>query len=305
MDRYVVNGVSFDFIDVDESTQRETVPGNTYEPAVMKLLHEVFSKHKRGTFLDIGALYGYFACYVGKLSPEVKVVAFEPSLRSALVIEKNLELNCIGNGSVERVALASENRQQDFLGKTLIKDQINTGKSYQSKLFQVEQPLQQKVRESGDGRVSIAAWFSHSLSHLLRLASGWNHKEVVNCVVFDERYPALSDGPVVVKIDVHGAEVSVLRGMRRYLSEKVDVLFLEMHRDDMLVEGTHGDTVDMLLESGLTLYEMLDFRSDSKWRLEKLGKDGLERLRSSKHWSIGDKAVMKMVLGIRDGVINV
>jgi FkbM family methyltransferase len=279
------------------------VPGNTYEPAVMELLRDVFTKHPSGTFLDIGALYGYFSCYVATLAPKVNVVAFEPSQRSALIAKKNFELNRLTNASLEMVALTSSNRKQEFVGKTLVRGKIDTGKSYEAGYRLDDKAL--RVEKATDSSVSLSAWFLYTLKHLARATTGWNRREVVNCMPFDGNYTELCAAPVVVKIDVHGAEISVLRGMQRYLNEAVDVLFLEMHRDDMLVEGSHADTVAMLKASGLMLYEIVDFRSNDKWRLQELTEDGLDLLESSKHWGLRDKAVMKMILGIRKGVIDV
>lgn len=305
MDTYSVKGISFDLIDVDDSTQRETVPGNTYEPAVTELIHDVFTRHGVGTFLDVGALYGYFSCYVAKLAPDARVVAFEPSRRSAAITSKNFELNGLTNASVEAVALTSGQRKQEFIGKTLLKDKVNDSGSHVEE-YDVAADIARASRRPAAARaVNLPVWLKYTGRHFLRLLRGWNRKEVVDCVPFDENYGELTQSPVVVKIDVHGAEVSVLRGMQRYLKEQVDVLFLEMHRDDMLIEGSHFDTVDLLKSSGLTLYEIVNFRSDEKWRLQKLGDEALEALTSSKRWSLSDKAVMKMVLGIREGAVDV
>lgn len=305
MDTYSVKGVSFDLIDVDDSTQRETVPGNTYEPAVTDLIHDVFTRYGLGTFLDVGALYGYFSCYVAKLAPNARVVAFEPSRRSAAITSKNFELNGLANASVETVALTSGQRRQEFVGKTLLKDKFNDGPANVQD-YDVAADLRRRSRRSVSVQaVNLPVWLKYTGRHLLRLLRGWNRKETVECVPFDERYGELTQAPVVVKIDVHGAEVSVLRGMQRYLKECVDVLFLEMHRDDMLIEGSHVDTVALLKSSGLALYEVVNFRSDEKWRLQRLGDEELDALTSSKRWSLSDQAVMKMVLGIREGAVDV
>lgn len=303
MKRYTIHDVDFDFVDIDDSTERETVPGNTYEPALTGLLHEIFSNRERGTFLDIGALYGYFSCYVGKLAPGVRVMAFEPCRRSVMVLAENLKLNKLSNVAVEPVALASAERTQELMGKTLVKDAVHPRRLAEAEFSLSEVELDR--RSLTGGRVSLATWLWCSVKHLLRHLRGWNRKEVVDCVSFDGRYDGLCESPVVVKIDVHGAEVGVLKGMQRFLGTNVDVLFLELHRDDMLVEGTHQDTVDLLHGSGLGLYEIVDFRSDEKWRLVKITPETARTLSSSRHWSLTDKTAMKMVLGVREGAFDV
>jgi precorrin-6B methylase 2 len=78
LDTYAVRGVEFVLRDPDASTVRETVPGHPYEPAATAVLTSLL---RRGnpTFVDVGALYGYFAVYAARLNPACRVHAFEPN----------------------------------------------------------------------------------------------------------------------------------------------------------------------------------------------------------------------------------
>jgi FkbM family methyltransferase len=63
--------------------------------------------------------------------------------------------------------------------------------------------------------------------------------------------------PTIVKMDVHGAEGKIVRGMRDTLS-RVECLLLEMHRLAWMQEFSPGITrtamLDVLEDAGLTLY---------------------------------------------------
>jgi hypothetical protein len=66
--------------------------------------------------------------------------------------------------------------------------------------------------------------------------------------------------PTVVKIDVHGAEAAVLRGMRETLRDHVQELIVEVHTSDLLITGTHEEIVVELEAAGLEVFELRGFR---------------------------------------------
>ncbi len=65
----------------------------------------------------------------------------------------------------------------------------------------------------------------------------------------------------IVKIDVHGCEAKVLRGMPRTLAEDVQHLLLEIHPEPWLVDATLKQVVDLVLDAGFELLELVDFRT--------------------------------------------
>ena len=297
---FKIHGIDFDLLDPDDSTLRESVPGNDYEPAVTRLIMQIFSQSRRGTFLDIGALYGFFSCYVGSISPHIEVIAFEPGTRAAEYARRNAIRNSLRNIRVEQIALSHESGIRVLRGKSLVRGSalVKTPRILPSDPVSPTDSGTEITRRASS---SLLAWLASSMIHALRILRGWEFAEVVRCSPFDGKYDQTRAKPVVIKIDVHGAEVNVLRGMRQYLRDHADVLFLEMHRDNMLVEGTHADTVGALRESGLELSEIVHFRKDSGWRVQPLSDKDLESLKSSASWSARDRVMMKMLMGVRRG----
>ncbi|MEL7486639.1 MAG: FkbM family methyltransferase [Pseudomonadota bacterium] len=295
-------GAEFHMYDPDDSTDRETVPGNDYEPAVTQLLQSFYASQNGGVFLDVGALYGYFALYVARLSPTTRVIAFEPNQRSAAILQENVRLNGV-NVEVRTEALSDRSTTHAFKGKTLTSGEAaetsSTGLSPDD--FERAAP----ELETRQRRVDWLGWASRSVRHIVRSAKGWDAAETVQCARFDDLFDQPLPGPVFMKVDIHGAEVLALRGMQKFLKQNLDVMFLELHRDDMLVGGDHGETVELLQAADLEIFDIRNFRSDEKWSLDLMAPSDLERLKSSKTWSFVDRTAMKMLLVKRKGFDNV
>lgn len=89
----------------------------------------------------------------------------------------------------------------------------------------------------------------------------------------------------LVKIDVHGSEGKVLRGMRRTLAEDVNHLLLELHPQAMLVDATVRHVVDAMREAGLELFEMEQFRRAPEPLLRPVDADRYTALIDMNRWS--------------------
>ncbi|MBN2775708.1 MAG: FkbM family methyltransferase [Prolixibacteraceae bacterium] len=64
----------------------------------------------------------------------------------------------------------------------------------------------------------------------------------------------------IVKIDVHGGEGKVLFGMKDALKNEIKHLYLEIHPQEMIMDYTIEEIIDLILESGFTIYEIDEFR---------------------------------------------
>lgn len=284
-------------MDPDDSTIRETLPGNTYEPALTALIKKIFQDEDTGVFIDVGALYGFFPIYTHKINSNVKNYAYEPSKRSFEVLKKNLEINELTNSEIYDVALSSFNGTQKFKGKTLIKDS-SSDKNNDEKSSGYVDSFDFSNKSTSVKSTNIFLWSALTIKHTVRELLGWNKLEIVECITFDKHFKKpVNDGPKVLKIDVHGAEIAVMKGMRESLSEGYfDVIFLELHRDDMLVEGTHKDIVNIIKTNNLKVYEIHNFRKNDEWELVHLSSEDIELLESSKNWSVTEKITMKMLM---------
>jgi len=167
-----------------------------------------------GVFLDIGANAGFFSLLLAKHFPKGRVIAFEPNPPIAdLLAESIMENDLADRIELHRLAVSDQNAVLQFL-----------------------------VEESNSG---------HS-----RLAGGVSSASMqVEAVILDEWLPPkLGEARVaVVKIDVEGAELRVLKGMRT---------LLEAHRPALVVEGYD----EHLREFGDSLRALREWLAEASYR---------------------------------------
>lgn len=149
-------------------------------------------------FYDVGANVGFFTVIASRLVGAVgHVYAFEPVPENAAYIELNLRLNNCRNVTVVRKAVAA------LAGR--------------GELWMAEY--------AGGGALTTAA-----------VPPDANGRIDVDIVAIDDLVFACGwRPPAVVKIDVEGSEVDVLRGMRRTLREKRPIVVYEV--DDACAAG--------------------------------------------------------------------
>lgn len=293
-------GIQFDFIDPDSSTLRETVPGNSYEPAVAHLLKTYVKPGD--TVLDIGALYGYFGCFCGSISPAVTVYAFDPCPDYCAVIKKNAQINQLSNLHAVPLALSDTNSQWDFKEKTLIAGTRGQADSIPAKAS-IQGIRHETSRGRGQhGRVSFVNWFTATLAHLWRKIFSPPKPMVVNSIRYDDWAREHNVKAALAKIDVHGAEVVVLRGMKEALARDLEHLILEVHRIDMLVDGDYAEMIGILEESDFTLHELVDFRNDKRWCIKRLSAEDIRDFINPETWSFKNKVEMRMIFATKGDV---
>lgn len=289
-------GIKFDFIDPDNSTVRETVPGNSYEPAVAHLLK---SYVKPGdTVLDIGALYGYFGCFCGSISPEVTVFAFDPCPDYCAIIKKNAQINQLTNLHAIPLALSDTNSQWNFKEKTLIAGTRGQASHAPAKATAAvdHEPTHSRVQHD---RVSFAGWFSATMVYLWQKLFSPPQPMTINSIRYDDWAKQNNIKANLAKIDVHGAEVVVLRGMKEALAHDLGHLILEVHRIDMLVDGDYTELVNILQQSGFILHELVDFRNDKRWHIKKMSTEDIRDFINPQTWSIKNKVEMRMIFATK------
>lgn len=168
-------------------------------------VQEAMVRHlgRGGVFYDIGANLGFFALLGGHLAglDEGRVYAFEAAPDNAEAIRHHAALNGVSNIEVLPVAVSSH------AGRGRL--QVVEDQSWSKLEDYGEHPLTEEVIE-------------------------------VDLVAIDD---LIRDGalrpPTVVKIDVEGAEIAVLEGMRATLAEHRPAVICELH-------GTHRDFVELM-----------------------------------------------------------
>jgi FkbM family methyltransferase len=178
-------------------------------------VQEAMLRHlgKGGVFYDIGANLGFFALLGGHMAglEEGRVYAFEAAPDNAQAIRDNAHLNGVSNIEVIAKAVSSH---------------------------------------TGRGRLQIVD--DQSWSKLAEYGEHPFTEEVidVDLVAIDDLIEAGEiEPPTVVKIDVEGAEIAVLEGMRKTIETHRPAIICELH-------DTHADFVAAMTAHGYRLINL-------------------------------------------------
>jgi FkbM family methyltransferase len=145
--------------------------------------------------LDVGAHYGYFALLAATLvGPEGKVVAFEAAPKTHRILRQNSLL--VENLTVVNKAASDAKGQITFYEFPNMYSEYNTLDPTQ---FEGE------------------PWYQHYPPKPLDIET----------ILLDEYLTDSNFNPHMIKIDVEGAELRVLKGMDRYLSDQAPVIAME------------------------------------------------------------------------------
>lgn len=160
-----------------------------------ELLDEVFHRLKdENTFWDIGANVGLYSILVARIKTASKIYSFEPEPHAFDLLKKNIKLNKVTNIISLPLALG------DFIGEKILfsSDTPNFG----SHSF-IQRP-DFKLKKNGK---FIKVYDADSLIKGRK-----------------------ADVPDIIKIDVEGAEILVLRGMKDLLKNpKLKIIVCEIH----------------------------------------------------------------------------
>jgi FkbM family methyltransferase len=177
------------------------------------------------TVVDVGAYHGYFTLLASKLvGDKGKVFAFEPNPGSYATLVKNIELNGFKN------IIPLQKAVSNGMGKAA--------------LFQYE----------GSGVNSLLA-AEHSSLGMRSYKS-----VVVDLITLDEFFEEKKLAIDVIKIDVEGYELSVLRGMKKILETRNELkIFIEFNLDFLLEAGiSPQEYFDQLIGSGYKYIYRID-----------------------------------------------
>jgi FkbM family methyltransferase len=171
--------------------------------------------HGGGVFYDVGANVGWYSLLAARaVGSGGHVVAFEPSLSNAELVRRNAATNGFANVTVVCAALTDEDGWLTFLDKGNLQGRLDKDD------FDAQARRRAKRDQKVKGQVPVP---------VAKLDS-W---------LAETGQPA----PGVVKIDVEGAELGVLRGMADTLRAHSPTLVIELH-------GTRDEVADFLDDAG-------------------------------------------------------
>ncbi|WP_198530028.1 FkbM family methyltransferase [Halorubrum aethiopicum] len=168
-------------------------------------------------FYDVGANVGTYTCFAAAKLGPGKVVAFEPEPENADRLRENLELNNL-DAEIIQIALSDTDGIVDL---ALTGDEAGTG---------------EHAIATGDDKQTLE----------VETARG-------DSIIEERGLPK----PTVAKIDVEGAELSVLRGLRETLYESCRLMYVEVHTEKIRDFGAERSEVETLLtDAGFEVTEI-------------------------------------------------
>jgi FkbM family methyltransferase len=178
------------------------------EPEVQRALQDLVEPGQ--VVYDVGANIGFFTLLLASLvGPDGNVFAFEPMPDNAVALRHNIALNSLDNVTVVEKAVSSGSGTAQLL--------LSPHSAFHS--LDLEGASKRDVPGPKSGEISV---------------------ETITLDEFVAADPARA--PDLIKLDVEGAEVIALEGMRRVLESAQPLLLCELH-------GTHDryrDFVDSI-----------------------------------------------------------
>jgi len=184
------------------------------------------------TFIDVGAHVGYYSLLAARaVGPTGQVIAFEPSPDNYALLTENIELNNLAHTiRAENVALDERSGERSLYLST-----FNTGDHRIYSTLSDDDQMFNAGAQRNSVRVSVRS--------------------------LDEYLSERNIGSVdMIKIDVQGAEMAVLSGMRKTLSSNPNIiLFTEFWPHGLSRFGTNAQTLLSFLieEVGFSLFHIL------------------------------------------------
>jgi FkbM family methyltransferase len=212
--------------------------GAYYEKGMTRWLPLLMAEAACSVFFDVGANYGYYSLLLATCADEVH--AFEPVTSTLSVLQTNLVCNQVENVQVHRTALS------DSTGTETMHLFSSSGNN---SFYDTEHGF--AVRDIGSEPVPV---------------------NTLDQMIYEEGLPV----PGLIKIDVEGAELHVLRGARRLLTEHHPMLTVEFSESHFRTAGySRADIVNELTSNG---YEIFVIPKDASGQLRPIDEGNIDNV---------------------------
>ena len=177
--------------------------------------------HREATFLDIGAHYGYFTLIAAHIIElENSIYSFEPSSKSFAILQSNTSSS--SKIKIFNKAVADSNSTIDFYEFTNLYSEYN---SIDISQFEGEPWF----KENGPKKVTV---------------------ETISIDTIHEQFHFI---PSIIKIDVEGAELEVIKGATNLLQKYTPIIVIE-YLEPKRKNEAHKKTQQFLSELGYLSY---------------------------------------------------
>ena len=198
----------------------------SFEPNEFAFLDQVL--HPGMTFVDVGANDGYYTLFAAqRVGSAGRVVAVEPSSRERVNLKRNIARNRLDNVTVVPAALGSACGVADL-----------------------------RLAQGAHSGHNTLGKFAHDGVKAERF-------QRVDLETLDKVAHDLGLARVdMVKIDVEGAEASVIHGARHVLTTMRPIILLEINDGALRAQGTSGDALLSTLRSDFN-YDIMSFSAET------------------------------------------
>jgi FkbM family methyltransferase len=180
-------------VKLGDAIETKIVTHNIWDEELLNLISHFIEKNPKGTVLDIGANIGAITIPLASKYSETRFYCFEPHPVIFKKLNSNISLNQLDNVQTFKNAVSNMEVSLNFFAQT---ESSNMG-----------------------------------LSSLMEVQNNSVNKISVDCIVLDQFVAKQSiDQIAIVKIDVQGSELMVLKGMTNILKKYRPILFFE-HED--------------------------------------------------------------------------
>jgi FkbM family methyltransferase len=207
----------------------------SFEPEVINALRFFLHKYKISAFIDVGSNIGQMSLFVAKNFPSVKVVSYEAVPENFFQQKASMLLNGISY------------------------DLHNEAVSDTSGVIRIYLPKEVKAKSDLSGKYNLGMPSIHLDGHRDPLNSV-DVKAIELSSVLDKLQSGLLTAgclkPIfLLKIDVEGAELLVLKGLHKFISKPVNlIIIIEMlfgKNKTLYLEAT-----DLLVKAGFSMYDI-------------------------------------------------
>ena len=198
-------------------------------------------RRDRVVVIDAGANLGFYA--IGyHLCGNTEIHAFEPYPATFKQLKRNVEINHLTNIAIYDFGLFSE--------ETVMR--IGSPDAFQ--FYKLKDKILKYSDKNQAGCKSI--YTSDYNAKLVKLYAG-DQLQSVQCL----------DQVDLIKIDVEGAELAVLRGLTNTISKYHPLLRIEFNQNSLRASNTCQDEIiNFLLDTGYQQFHVCPLLSNSKWR---------------------------------------
>ncbi|HUG22137.1 FkbM family methyltransferase [Piscinibacter sp.] len=195
------------------------------EPWMVDTLRRLFHSSGRAGLIDIGVNIGQTLLKLKSVDQNARYIGFEPNPFCVQYANEIIRLNRLSQCVVIPVALADKPGLVDFVADSEADAAASTLPDLR--------PGKQSVR-----------------------------RQYVPTLAFDEIGSLETDSIPVVKIDVEGAELEVLRGMKRFLADSRPCVICEVlhaHTDQQipLLRARNDDLMSLLVNAGYVVHRII------------------------------------------------